>query len=153
SEVNTMNHRMALAFLLPLLGACGGNKEFPPPKAAQTERTPAPATTTTSAEAPKPNPNSAVNISDDIRSACGIVDNSDRAPKFDFDSSDLSPPEKDLLSQVAKCLTEGPLKGKSIQLVGRADPRGEQEYNMELGEHRADQVKRYLSGLGVDGSR
>jgi peptidoglycan-associated lipoprotein len=141
---------------LPLFAfaACGGNKEFPPPKAARTEA-PAPAeqTTTTSAEAAKPKPNSPLNISDEIRQACGIVDNSDKAPKFDYDSSDLSPAEKDLLSQLAKCLAEGPLKGRSIQLVGRADPRGEQEYNMQLGERRADQVKKYLSGLGVESGR
>jgi peptidoglycan-associated lipoprotein len=127
--------------------ACAGNKEFPAPKAApHATSEPRAQTTTTSAEAGKPNPSSAVNISDEIRQACGIVDNTERAPHFDFDSSDLSPPERDLLSQVAKCLTEGPLKGRSIQLVGRADPRGEQEYNMELGERRADQVKHYLSG-------
>jgi peptidoglycan-associated lipoprotein len=135
------------------LGACGGNKDFPPPKAASVER-PAPVkATTTSADTGKPNPNSSVNISDEIRRLCGIIDSSEKAPKFDFDSSELSPPEKDLLSQVAKCLTDGPLKGRSVQLVGRADPRGEQEYNMELGGRRAAQVKRYLGGLGVDSSR
>jgi peptidoglycan-associated lipoprotein len=152
-----MTLKQALASL-PLIAlafaACGGDKKFPPPKAAQVEKAPpAQTTTTTSAEAVKPNPNSAVNLSDEIRKACGIVDNTDRSPKFDFDSSDLSPAEKDLLSQLAKCLTEGPLKGRSIQLVGRADPRGEQEYNMELGERRADQVKKYLSGLGVEAGR
>jgi peptidoglycan-associated lipoprotein len=149
-----MTHRN-LAFALPLiaLGACGGNKEFPPPKAASQGERVAPKTTTTSADQGKPNPQSALNVSDEIRKLCGIVDNSDKAPKFDYDSSDLSPGEKDVLSQVAKCLTEGPLKGKSVQLVGRADPRGEQEYNMELGERRGDQVKRYLGGLGVEGGR
>jgi peptidoglycan-associated lipoprotein len=149
-----MTLKQALAFLpLAALVACGGDKKFPPPKAAQVEKAPPAQTTTTSAEAAKPNPNSALNISDEILKACGIVDNTDRAPRFDFDSSDLSPAEKDLLSQLAKCLTEGPLKGRSIQLVGRADPRGEQEYNMELGERRADQVKKYLSGLGVESGR
>ena len=144
-----------LVFALPLLAlcACGGNKEFPAPKASTASVERAPRTTTTSADQGKPNPQSALNISDEIRKLCGIVDNSEKAPKFDFNSSDLSPEEKDLLSQVAKCLTEGPLKGKNVQLVGRADPRGEQEYNMELGERRADQVKRYLGGLGVENNR
>ena len=40
-----------------------------------------------------------------------------------------------------------------MELVGRADPRGEQEYNMELGENRAHSVKSYLSNLGVEGQR
>jgi peptidoglycan-associated lipoprotein len=95
-----------------------------------------------------------VNISDGIRQACGIVGGGvSKAPKFDFDESTLSQEEKDLLALVAKCLTEGPLKGKSIQLVGRADERGEQEYNMQLGGRRADTVVRYLEGLGVQSGR
>ena len=128
---------------------CGGTPP-PEPKAPAVE---------THAEAPPPaakarrapaSPNAAVNLSDDIRLACDIVDNSDRAPKFDFDSNELSTDEKNILSQVAKCLTVGPLKGRAVRLVGRADPRGETEYNMSLGAKRADTVKGYLSNLGVE---
>jgi peptidoglycan-associated lipoprotein len=50
---------------------------------------------------------------------------------------------------VAQCLTTGPLKGRSVKFVGRADPRGTQEYNMALGERRANAVMKYLAGLGV----
>ena len=38
----------------------------------------------------------------------------------------------------------GPLKGRKMKLVGRADPRGSEEYNMTLGQHRADSVMKYL---------
>jgi peptidoglycan-associated lipoprotein len=41
------------------------------------------------------------------------------------------------------------LKGRSVRLVGRADPRGTQEYNMALGERRSNAVGKYLAGLGV----
>ena len=61
--------------------------------------------------------------------------------------------EKGILEQVAKCLTTGPLKGRAVDLLGRADPRGETEYNMSLGEARADSVKRYLSDMGVQAQR
>ena len=71
------------------------------------------------------------------------------ASKFDFDSSNLSSQERDILGQVAKCLTTGALKGRNVKLTGRADPRGEQEYNMNLGDHRATSVRKYLVGLGV----
>jgi peptidoglycan-associated lipoprotein len=37
--------------------------------------------------------------------------------------------------------------------MGRADPRGETEYNFVLGESRASSVRTYLMGLGLDGSR
>jgi peptidoglycan-associated lipoprotein len=53
------------------------------------------------------------------------------------------------LQQIATCVTTGPLKGRALQLVGRADARGEAEYNMGLGEHRADAVRKYLGALGV----
>lgn len=46
-------------------------------------------------------------------------------------------------------MTTGPLAGKNIELVGRADPRGEAEYNMNLGATRADAVKHYVAQLGV----
>ena len=59
------------------------------------------------------------------------------------------PDDRDVLAQVAQCLTTGPLKGHSVKLVGRADPRGTQEYNMALGERRSNAVVKYLSGLGV----
>ena len=54
-----------------------------------------------------------------------------------------------MLDQVARCVTTGPLKGRTLRLTGRADPRGEQEYNMTLGSSRADAVARYLRALGV----
>ena len=56
----------------------------------------------------------------------------------------------DVLAQIAKCVTTGPLAGRALELVGRADPRGESEYNMALGERRASSVREYLSRLGVD---
>ena len=82
-----------------------------------------------------------------------MADNVDRAPKFDFDDAELLPEDRDVLEQVAKCVTTGPLKGRKLALVGRADPRGDTEYNMVLGSHRAHAVNAYLSGLGVDQKR
>ena len=57
--------------------------------------------------------------------------------------------DRDALAQVAQCLTTGPLKGRSVKLVGRADPRGTQEYNMALGARRSSSVMNYLVALGV----
>jgi peptidoglycan-associated lipoprotein len=95
-----------------------------------------------------------VSVSGDIVAACTIVvDNVDRAPKFDFDRSVLLLQDRDVLDQVAKCVTTGPLKGRSLKLVGRADPRGEVEYNFALGEHRSGSVAMYLEGLGVSKSK
>jgi peptidoglycan-associated lipoprotein len=130
--------------------ACGG--DTPPPNTPPTTQQTTTTTTTTSAVAPPVarDPNAAVNLSDEILRQCGVkVNQVQESPKFNFDSTDLSNAEKDILNQVASCLTTGPLKGRKVQLVGRADPRGEQEYNMELGENRANTVKKYMTGLGV----
>jgi peptidoglycan-associated lipoprotein len=107
---------------------------------------------TTAASTPKAGDRSAVSMSDGLRRVCGIEDTG-AAPKFDFDSALLSPADRSELDQLAQCMTTGPLKGKNVELVGRADPRGEVEYNMNLGAIRANAVKYYLARLGIADSR
>ena len=91
-----------------------------------------------------------VALSADILAQCKIdFSNSTKAPKFEYDSSDLQPDDQQVLEQVSECLTTGPLKGRAVKLIGRADPRGTTEYNMALGEHRAHQVDDFLHQHGV----
>jgi peptidoglycan-associated lipoprotein len=107
----------------------------------------------TSAQVPGPSVDtSSLSVSDAIAKACGIPapeEKSGASPSFDFDSAQLGDDDKQMLGLVAKCLTEGALRGRSVMLVGRADARGEEEYNMNLGGSRADTVRRYLQDLGV----
>ncbi len=42
--------------------------------------------------------------------------------------------------------------GVSLLLSGAADPRGTEEYNIALGERRAQAVRSYLVSLGLDGN-
>jgi peptidoglycan-associated lipoprotein len=135
---------MGLA-VLTAAAVTGCDHDQPAPKTEATVAATAP--TTTSAPVPQ-GKDPAVNLSSDILTQCKIQI-TDAPPKFDFDSSNLSSQERDILAQVAKCVTTGPLAGKGLKLTGRADPRGEQEYNMNLGEHRATSVRKYLVGLGV----
>jgi peptidoglycan-associated lipoprotein len=92
-------------------------------------------------------------VSDAIAKACGIAprggDGKQMQASFDFDSAALQDEDKKLLAEVGKCLTDGPLRGRSVTLIGRADARGESEYNMTLGESRAHAVNRYMVDLGV----
>ena len=91
-----------------------------------------------------------VAVSSDLAKQCTLhFENPPQAPKFDFDQFDLLPEDRDVLQQVASCLTTGPLKGHAVQLIGRADPRGTEEYNLGLGTRRADDVREYLQRLGV----
>jgi len=132
-----------------LLG-CSHEHAAPPPAAAPPP--PVSITQTTSHVVPAA-PQPELNVSDEILRTCKIeFDNLDTAPKFDFDKSDLRSGERTLLQKVAECVTTGPLKGRALQLVGRADPRGEVEYNFVLGASRAESVRSYLMQLGVDGS-
>lgn len=93
-----------------------------------------------------------LSVSDAVAKACGIAPRGESTsvnPSFDFDSAAIGDEDRKMLAEVAKCLTEGALKGKAVRLVGRADARGEAEYNMTLGESRASTVHRYLVDLGV----
>ncbi len=137
---------LALLALASLAPACGGDKK-PAETAVKPVDTVAPPTTTS---APGKSDKMAVNVDDDIIKACSLkFENIEDAPKFDYDSEALTPGEKSVLEAIAKCLTTGPLKGKAVDLVGRADPRGETEYNMTLGAKRARSVHTFLGGLGV----
>jgi peptidoglycan-associated lipoprotein len=101
----------------------------------------------------QPQPTTIV-VSEDILRACSMnLDAIDKAPKFDFDKSDVLPEQTDVLKQVADCFTTGPLKDARLQLVGRADPRGSVAYNNGLGMRRANQVATDLEKLGVDPSK
>lgn len=97
-----------------------------------------------------------LSVSDAIAKACGIAARADGAkvaPSFEYDSAGLVEEDRELLSQVAKCLTEGALRGRNVSLVGRADARGEPEYNMTLGGSRSDTVNRFMIDLGVGRER
>jgi peptidoglycan-associated lipoprotein len=93
-----------------------------------------------------------LHISEALAKACGITQTS-TSSSFDFDSITLSDSDRGVLTEIAKCMTEGPLRDKKIGLVGRADSRGEDEYNMVLGSARAASVFQYLHDLGVTDER
>jgi peptidoglycan-associated lipoprotein len=88
-------------------------------------------------------------VSADIATACGIKAPQNPNPKFDYDKDELTTEDRAVLDQLATCLTTGALKGKSVALIGRADPRGTEEYNLGLGSRRAHSVSQYLGRLGV----
>lgn len=70
---------------------------------------------------------------------------------FDFDSSSLSPEAQDQLKQNAAWLQNHQLS--SVTIEGHCDERGTDEYNIALGERRAEAARNYLETLGVTGSR
>ena len=89
---------------------------------------------------------SSVAIAPDILKACGI--STDEA-FFPFDSTNVLPQSVRPLDDLARCFTTGPLKGHAMRIVGRADPRGDADYNFALGQRRADAVATYAESHGV----
>lgn len=67
--------------------------------------------------------------------------------RFEFNESSLTPEARAMLEQNADCLRR---KGTTVTLEGHADERGTEEYNLHLGEKRANAVKKFLVTLGVE---
>lgn len=70
---------------------------------------------------------------------------------FGYDRYDLSPEARSVLEAQAQWLAQYPTL--SITVEGHADERGTREYNLALGERRANSTKNYLVALGVSPSR
>jgi peptidoglycan-associated lipoprotein len=70
---------------------------------------------------------------------------------FDFDKYFIREDMKPILEQNAQWLLKFP--NIVITVDGHCDERGTEEYNMALGEKRAESAKKYLMNLGVPGER
>lgn len=70
---------------------------------------------------------------------------------FDFDSYALSPVAQDTLRKQAAWLKKYP--ERKLNVEGHADERGTREYNLALGERRANSVREFLLAQGVNGAR
>ena len=69
---------------------------------------------------------------------------------FDYNDATIRSDSRELLSKVAEALLNSP--GKRLEIEGHCDVRGSTEYNLHLGERRAQAVVRYLvkQGVGTD---
>ncbi len=70
---------------------------------------------------------------------------------FEFDSAKLNPVAKELLKEKAVWLKTN--SSASVTIEGHCDERGTTEYNLALGEQRANTAKNYLIDLGISAER
>lgn len=70
---------------------------------------------------------------------------------FDYDKSNIRPDAQEVLTRKVNVLRANP--AVSLRITGHADERGSVEYNLALGQRRADAVRDYLTGFGLDASR
>lgn len=143
-----------VALILAIAGACSHEKTAP---AHPVPSSTVPSTNVVGAPRRDVSGNQKVShtlaLSSDIIQLCGIkATPSGASPKFAFDRADLSDDDHNVLQQLATCMRSGPLQGKRVELIGRADRRGTEEYNLALGSKRAGSVGSYLESLGVSGS-
>ena len=66
---------------------------------------------------------------------------------FDFDKSLIKDGDRPNLQKIANYVKQHPRA--KVRIEGNCDERGTSEYNMALGERRAESAKKYLIGLGI----
>lgn len=70
---------------------------------------------------------------------------------FDFDKADIRPDARDALAKTAQFLRSYPQVKVTIE--GHCDERGSVEYNLGLGDRRAQAVRQFLANLGISADR
>lgn len=71
--------------------------------------------------------------------------------QFDFDKSNLRPDARKVVERWADWLQQYP--AVTVTIEGHCDERGTREYNLGLGERRADSARKYLIALGINADR
>lgn len=143
---------VAVASLSALIAGCGSDEKPPPKMVDSMAAAPAPAPMAgAKARDDMKSPSSgSIKIEDRILKACGDIPDA----HFAFDSASIRDQAELGLSALARCFVTGPLKGtKGLRLIGHADPRGEMEYNIALGQKRAGSVADYLMTKGLQKDR
>ena len=70
---------------------------------------------------------------------------------FDYDQSSIRADQKDTLRNNVAAIKAG--SWSTVVVEGHCDERGSEEYNLALGERRANSVRQYLVDSGVDRAR
>jgi peptidoglycan-associated lipoprotein len=127
----------ALLVTATLLGGCAKR----PAVVAETS-SPPPVVVATPAPEPKP-------VSAEVRDLDSLI--SRIVLHFGFDEVVLLPEDQRQLQKLADTLRTMPTA--RIRISGNCDDRGTEEYNLALGQRRAEVAKKYLANLGIDAAR
>lgn len=128
-----------LAAVTLTLGACASKPKQLPPEPGSTTTT---QTTPTPTAPTGPVPGSQADFMASVMSDTIL---------FDTDRYNVDAADQGVLQSQAGWLARYP--SKAITIEGHADERGTRDYNIALGERRANAAKNYLVSLGVDPGR
>ncbi|MBN2035504.1 MAG: OmpA family protein [Chitinispirillaceae bacterium] len=133
---------VTLAVFIGLFGAFGGCQK----KTTQVATVPV--------EQPEPEPIPEPVVEPPVDSSAiiaGLIREALKNIYFDFDRADLRPDAIDRLTIIGRLLLER--QSIVITIEGHCDERGSADYNMGLGEKRAQAAKQWLVAYGVSDSR
>lgn len=121
------------------------------------EVAPAPVPPTTAESTPQESaapPQETTKIKDTANEQSSLMEATTKSPvsdiNFDYDSYSIRPDAREILKANADYLLKH--KVSSIVVEGHCDERGTAEYNMALGERRAQETKKFLVNLGINES-
>jgi peptidoglycan-associated lipoprotein len=145
----TNTRKLALVAVLGTAFIVGCTKKPPPPPPAE----PAPPRVEAPAPTPAPAP-AAPKVDETAERRARIQARMAQVFKpiyFAFDQSVLTAEGKATAEAIAQLLQEAP--EMTLRIEGHADEQGTNEYNLALGERRAQAVQQYLVSYGIDASR
>jgi len=122
----------------------GCSKEEPPPPTAEAQPRPVAPPPPPPPPAPTPSPGPSIS-----QQAFQEFQNQDI--NFDFDKYDLRTDARGVLDRKASFLNQN--SSVRAQIEGHCDERGTNEYNLALGERRANAAKQYLTTAGISAAR
>jgi peptidoglycan-associated lipoprotein len=132
-----------MVFVGVVVGACG--KKQPP---VQPEPTPPPVQQQPQTPASTPVRDDSAEREAELRRLRAVLE---QVVYFDYDESSIRVDAQQALAAKVPYLRQNP--GIRIRIEGHADERGSVEYNLALGMRRANAVRDYLTGFGLDASR
>jgi peptidoglycan-associated lipoprotein len=148
-----MKKILMMVALTALLGACRGDVKDDPGAPVEERKPDAVTQAPTQSSPPPVKPAQPIikSVESKSLSANPLKDPgnilSKRSIYFDYDSTTVKDEFKPLVTAHAKYLTDN--RGRKIVIQGNTDERGSREYNLALGQRRADSVKKMLLLLGV----
>lgn len=158
-----MRKRLLLLILLSLCvvaaSSCRSRRKLPPPQSAPpvaTSTAPQPAVSVPSPDRDFVEPQADTDdvvLSEDMREANRVARERGwiQDAFFQFDASTLDSEAQEALRQSATWLRRNP--EYRIRIEGHCDERGTEQYNLALGDRRADTATAYLATLGVERTR
>ena len=138
---------VALAFVV----ACSPKPKPAPPPAPTPAPVSTPTVVTVEPPAPTPQPTPRMDADDITRKSLSEISSYLKPAFFDYDKADIRADARDVLAANATWLKKYPSVQFTIE--GHCDERGTAQYNLALGDRRANAAKDYLASLGVDASR